>query len=408
MLDRRLKYIILLLLFLSGFVSCGDVEVGTKESSVSNTVLTEIQQTVVEKTVPATEQTTIIASTVVEQTTTPLNTTFTDPETSASVPELTSTVAEKTSSAIEQNTEAQIEPEKEVVRNPLTNEIITSLDELPVRPVVVSIGNNSGARPQSGLSYADIVYEVPAEGGVSRYLGVFYSQSCDKIGPCRSARPYIVRIAAQYKAALAHVGGSMEALELLDTNIVPDIDEFAYSSTFWRSKDRKAPNNCYTSTDKLLNWYSKHDYTIQRIPQGFTFLDEEEKAVGEDIEVITVDYISAKNSYKYNKDDGLYYRYISGSQQVDPEGNVKISCANVIIQYVNSQVLDDEGRLAIDLYKGGNAEFFLQGKMISGTWQREGDNAVTLFYDADGNEMKFATGKTWIQLVDKTCKVSYE
>ena len=62
MLDRRLKYIILLLLFLSGFVSCGDVEVGTKESSVSNSVLTETQQTIVEKTVPATESSAFITS----------------------------------------------------------------------------------------------------------------------------------------------------------------------------------------------------------------------------------------------------------------------------------------------------------------------------------------------------------
>jgi len=200
----------------------------------------------------------------------------------------------------------------------------------------------------------------------------------------------------------------MEALEMLDTNIVPDIDEFAYSSTFWRSKDRKAPNNCYTSTEKLLSWYAKHDYTIRRIPQGFAFLAEDEEIAGDDINHISVDYISAKNSYEYNSDEGLYYRYISGAQQVDPEGNIKICCANVIIQYVNSVVLDDEGRLAIDLYEGGKAEFFLQGKMISGTWQREDDNSPTVFYDAEGNEMKFATGNTWIQMVDRTCKVKYE
>src|SRR5260221_13460782 len=42
------------------------------------------------------------------------------------------------------------------------------------RPIAVMIENHQEARPQSGLSRADVVYESVAEGGISRFMGIFY------------------------------------------------------------------------------------------------------------------------------------------------------------------------------------------------------------------------------------------
>ena len=95
--------------------------------------------------------------------------------------------------------------EPEVIINPLTGIEVESEDALPARPVQVSIPNDTyGAVPQSNISYADIIYEFPVEGELTRLQAIFYSEFPDKVGPLRSVRYYFVDTATEYKAF--HVG----------------------------------------------------------------------------------------------------------------------------------------------------------------------------------------------------------
>lgn len=399
MKSKKFLSFILLLSLTVLMTACGDKETG-KNTTTAAGQTTSAATAVLTTTAP------IITETAIEVKTTATEAASTASAPTATAPEVT-TAAAKTTTTAEPTT--VIEPEDEdALHNPLTNEVIVSYDELPVRAFAVAIGNNLQARPQSGLSQADIIYEVPAEGGVSRYLAIFYGGYSEKIGPCRSARPYLVSLADQFSAGLAHVGGSNDALALLEKGKTPNLDEFANSASFWRSTDRKAPNNCYTSTENLLKWYDSHNYKEQYIPTGFKFMKSSEKMIGEPVSSIYVDYPGAKNSYSYNEFNGLYYRSVSKAQQIDPEGDVDITCSNVIVQYITSKKLDKEGRLEIDLKKGGKAIFFINGQMLEGTWARAVEDKPTVYFDASGEEMKFATGKTWIQLVDQDCKVKYE
>src|SRR5258706_7270406 len=79
------------------------------------------------------------------------------------------------------------------------------------RPILTMIENAIEARPQSGLSSADIVYEAVAEGGITRFMGVFYcgiaAQSVN-LAPVRSARTYFLPWVLEYDAAYNHVGGA--------------------------------------------------------------------------------------------------------------------------------------------------------------------------------------------------------
>ncbi|MGI6662431.1 MAG: DUF3048 domain-containing protein [Bacillota bacterium] len=68
--------------------------------------------------------------------------------------------------------------------SPLTGQPMVS----PGSPVAVAIDNNPDARPQTGLTEADIVYEVPAEGGITRFLALFHSRS-PEVGRDRCAAP---------------------------------------------------------------------------------------------------------------------------------------------------------------------------------------------------------------------------
>ena len=119
--------------------------------------------------------------------------------------------------------------------------------------VGVMIDNHPDSRPASSLAKAKIVYEAPVEGGLTRYLAIFDSkQVVAEVGPVRSARAYFLSWLQEYGRGLyMHSGGSPEALSAIKTKKIFDANEFFWGEYYWRSSDRPAPHNLYTSSD---NW----------------------------------------------------------------------------------------------------------------------------------------------------------
>ena len=138
-----------------------------------------------------------------------------------------------------------------VSRHPLSGALLDEAIELP-RVYGVMVENHFESWPQSGLEEAVLVVEAPVEGRIPRLLA-FYSeeQEVEKIGPVRSARPYYLDWNGELDAVYAHVGGSPDALELLQVDDTIDINEFSNEWFFWRDEARSAPHNVYTSMDLL-------------------------------------------------------------------------------------------------------------------------------------------------------------
>jgi hypothetical protein len=135
-------------------------------------------------------------------------------------------------------------------RSPLTG--LGSEREVRERPVAVMVENAPQARPQSGLDQADIVYEVLAEGEITRFVAVYQSGSPSVIGPVRSIRPYFVKLGEGFDAMIVHAGWSQDAMDLIADHNINHLDEVYGDGTYyWRSKDRKAPHNLYTSMDNI-------------------------------------------------------------------------------------------------------------------------------------------------------------
>ena len=305
------------------------------------------------------------------------------------------------------------EPEDNRPINPLTG---LRAETLPNRVVQYSIDNVESI-PQSGLSKADIIYEFPAEGGLTRLQALFYAETPDVVGPIRSARPYFIDLAREYNAVFVHHGGSQAAFDYLDTGVVDDVSTNTNYSIFYRTDSRYAPHNSMMHYADL--WEVIRDRGIDELKaiRTFTFApeatdDSKDSEDGEPVvptvTAITVDNPYTLVEYKYNQETNLYEHYVDGDLYIDRENDQAITESNILIQYVKSTVLDSHKRLAIDMTAGGKALLFTGGNVVEGTWSRADLDSPTIFTDAEGNEFVLTRGKTWVHVIDQNSDVTYK
>lgn len=286
------------------------------------------------------------------------------------------------------------------------NPVVEESDQAPA-VVGVMIDNHPDARPQYGLAEAPVVYEALAEGGITRFLAIFpEKQAVEMVGPVRSARPYYLDWLAEYGDALyLHCGGSPAALELIKERQVFDANEFYWGAYYWRGGYRAAPHNIFTSSAKWQAIYNNYGENHQMNWEGWKFR-KSPLAGGEPVRVVAIKYgpdYQVSWEYVGLEDRGEYYRRFI-NQEVDrnyrgAEGPVPIEAQNVVIQYTETEILDEIGRREVTTVGQGEARIFRNGLMWRGVWKKENLSSRTKFYDALGEEIKLAPGKTWMQVV---------
>ncbi|HOO26973.1 MAG TPA: DUF3048 domain-containing protein [Lachnospiraceae bacterium] len=284
------------------------------------------------------------------------------------------------------------------------------------RPVAIMLNNLEAAQPMSGISYADVVYEYVVEGAITRLLGVFENyDSLDKIGSIRSCREYFVYTALEFDAIYMHFGQAAYAVDLLDQDYVDNLNGLgeAGDTSFYRTTDRQAPHNVYTSAAGIEAGIKKLGYREDHYDgyKGkFKFCDLDKEVTNEDglsATHIEPNYKINKPWFDYNEETGKYDRYQYGGPQIDDLTGEQISYDNVILQYNNWVQLDAKDYLAFDCHSGGVIQYCTKGKMIAGIWQREinednYDMSAIRYYDLDGNEIEINNGKTFICVVQDT------
>jgi len=298
------------------------------------------------------------------------------------------------------------EPTPKPFAAPLTG--VERDEEAKERPIAVLINNFSAARPQSGLTNADVVWEVLAEGGITRLVAVYQSTDAmeDTIGPIRSNRAYLIDIADTYGAIVVHAGGSPEAYGILQKQGKPYLDEITNAGPYyWRSKDRKAPHNLYSNLGKMHDGAEKKGYYKNEFPVA-TYPFTEEGAITGSAEAAAVpatniDITFLMQSYKvgyiYDEASGLYKRSINGEPHIDLNNNEQLTATNLVVFETGHKTLDNVGRLAVDLQSGGSGYLFQKGKRIDIEWVRSPDGMVR--FSKDGSEVAFLPGKTYIHIV---------
>lgn len=283
------------------------------------------------------------------------------------------------------------------------------------RPLAVVIENHRDARPQSGLSSADVVYEALAEGGITRYLAVYLTNlNTVGLGPIRSVRTYFLDWLQEYDAPVAHVGGNMDALDRIGPEKVKDLDQFFLgTSTYERTSDRAAPHNVYTNTDLLWKAAEKKGFTGASSIRSWKFKEEATASARPSAQVLKVGFLndpSYKVTWAYSQEANTYLRSLGGKDDADRNNNQRIFAKTVLVQFVsyNTGVTRiGESTVILGTTGSGKAYVFTDGVVTEGTWSKTSRTDRTVFKTKDGVEIPFNRGPIWVEVVPASSPVDF-
>jgi hypothetical protein len=292
---------------------------------------------------------------------------------------------------------------------PLTGQPVPGGGAVPARPAVaVKVDNYPDARPQSGLDKADMVFEEPVEGGITRYAAVFQCQEAATVGPIRSARNIDIGLIGQLGNPLeVHVGGINPVLANINASPIVNVDLGAYGNIASHPAGRVAPYDTYSSTS--LMW-GTHPTMATPPPALFTYAAQVPS--GAPVSSVNIDFSPTSNvTWKYNPTLTAFQRFYNSSTPDTLADGVQNTANNVVVEYVqisygpwleNSSPDSFEVQAATYPNESGNAVIFRNGVAISGTWHRSTLSSVTQFVNAAGQPIPLAPGQTWVEVVPNT------
>lgn len=287
--------------------------------------------------------------------------------------------------------------------------------EVASRPnTAVVIENYYDARPQTGLSQADVVYEALAEGGITRYMAVFHTQQPSVMGPVRSVRTYFVDWSLENDAPLAHVGGNADALDEIGPLGMKNMDEFVNGGYFYRTSDRVAPHNMYTTSALLAKLEAALGYAKPSAAQPLAQFKDDQPNKQPPHPTIDVNYSynGFQVEYRYDPATNTYLRYLAGQPDVDRGTGQQIRVKNVVAEMMpTSYGLTRIGEQTVIMQTVGQGQVvvFRDGDAVVGTWKKDSHAARTQLLDAAGQPIALDRGNTWFAVIpiDNQKRLSY-
>ncbi len=291
----------------------------------------------------------------------------------------------------------------------LTGESVTS-EVAERRPLAVVVENYPTSRPQAGLSFADLVWEAPTEGGITRFLAIFQKGLPSKIGPVRSARPYFNDWVREVAGFYAHSGGSPEALAELTKGIagVQDVNEFSHGAAYWREENEARPHNLYTATSRFYSYAALQNWSLKNTLSGWLYGSDKEvgNILTEQAVQILVPYYPWEYDvlWKYQAETGVYLRSMDYKPHIDKITNQQLQTKNLIVMFTDVTPIPHDPLLRVNIRTigEGQAYLFTSGKVYQGKWQRTSLNSSTEFLASDGSYLPLTPGNIWISVMDNS------
>jgi hypothetical protein len=288
---------------------------------------------------------------------------------------------------------------------PLTGEHRAGGKDTPGRPMLtVKVENTDEAYPLAGLERADVIFEEPVEGSITRFAALFQCRDAARVGPVRSARTTDPKILMQYsdEPLIAYSGSHHKVGVALEEAGVVSLTETSANEAYVRDDSRSAPHNLFVSTKKL---YRLARGTVDfSLPDALFRFDEEIPAPSKPRTSASVAF-SASNITGWIWSEDRWVRQLDGEPML-AESGTPIAVDNVVIQEVvvtDSDILDAAGYPSpnVKLVGEGRAWVLRDGRLILGRWSRPSLGDVTVFETKGGEEIALAPGTTFVQLVPK-------
>jgi Protein of unknown function (DUF3048) N-terminal domain/Protein of unknown function (DUF3048) C-terminal domain len=299
--------------------------------------------------------------------------------------------------------------------DPLTGLPVADPQLLDRRPLAIKVSNYPRtARPQWGLSRADLLWEFVTEYGATRWIAMYYGQDAEKVGPIRSARVLDTRIVPLYDAILVHVQADESVWREMSLSGIDDINEFPASCpAICRDETPgiEEENSAIGNTIELTKYAKRVGLLSAGKPNLDGMIFDPAMPAGADPSIGVHIFFSgvAIVEWKYDPAGGRYWR----SSEVNNAGTMgplldkgtgaQLAVDNVLVLVVN--IKGYEGKKGtgeqydMDLSTAGKGYFFRDGVMVEGQWQSGGPASPLRFVDQNGQPFALHPGITYISIL---------
>ena len=285
-------------------------------------------------------------------------------------------------------------------------------DLIDRRAVAVKIDNHPNARPQSGLEFAEAVYEIRVEGGLTRFIAVYHQNDGDYIGPNRSGRPTDAAVIDPFDPVFQVSGAQPWVQKILrdaGTRIVYDNGVATY-----RISSRTAPQNLYVDTYALREYADSIGWADDNPGNLFPF---GEPTLGDETATdVTIEF-SDSTPARWVWDGQMYQRFIGDDphEWVTRDGESGQVAFRTVIAllgdlYTVSPPSGTSGSSvpATKTTGAGSAYIFTNGTVVTGTWERDTIADQFVLTTEDGEPITIEPGTLWISIVPDDRSVTWE
>ncbi len=276
------------------------------------------------------------------------------------------------------------------------NEVTKEESERPILGIMIE--NSEEARPQTGLDDAGIVFETVTEGGITRYLALFQEKVPETVGPVRSVRPHFVDWLMGFDASVAHVGGSEQALQMIEDRKAKSMNEFYNESSFYRNKDREAPHDAYARTANLVALQKELGHKTSQAKEMLR--SDDAPSAQPTATAITINYSHLIFQVQFNYDPATnsYNRSLAGQPHIDAGTNKQITVKNLIVIKMSGD---------INAIGSGEALFYRDGSVQTIRWRQKDFESRIELMDQQGNEVALNRGDSWFAVIPGSGSVSH-
>lgn len=285
------------------------------------------------------------------------------------------------------------------------------------RPAIVSIENAAGARPQTGLMEADIVYEFLVESNITRFQALYSDSVPTLVGPVRSARYYFIDLQQEWNGLYAHIGYT--GLSGRYSRGWSDCPIHLSGGEWFDRIEKQGVSSVHSMylylADAIANEYGDHAPERQ---ERFLFGEGVSYPDAQQVSRVDVPFTGSTDLY-YTFDsasgrmlrfqDGKAFESLSGNDQSVRE---QVAVTNLIIQHCDYGLVpadlqpgENKGRRTVELTGTGACEYIINGRLLTGTWERETLEDYTRYYLDDGSLVTLEAGNTWIEVIPTSAEI---